>query len=81
MAKIPLSVWCVREPRSERLAAMQSQIESLVSHCSGGAPAAIEALLVDGSNVPDVVLLERWDPAYAAALDDLLAKLVSLGAS
>ena len=71
MAKIPLSVWCVREPRSERLAAMQSQLDALVSHCRGGAPAAMEALLTDGANIPDVVLLERWDPAYAAALDDL----------
>ena len=50
---------------------MQSQLDALVSHCRGGAPAAMEALLTDGANIPDVVLLERWDPAFAAALDDL----------
>ncbi len=50
---------------------MQSQLEPLVSHCRGGAPQTLEALLADGTTVPDVVLLERWDPAYAAALDDL----------
>ena len=71
MAKVPLSVWCVREPQSARLAALQSQLEPLVSHCRGGAPHALEALLTDGTTVPDVVLLERWDAAYAAALDDL----------
>ncbi len=71
MAKIPLSVWCVREPQSERLAAMQTHLETLVSQCRGGTPAAMEALLTDSANIPDVVLLERWDPAYAAALDDL----------
>jgi EAL domain-containing protein (putative c-di-GMP-specific phosphodiesterase class I) len=71
MAKIPLFVWCVREPRSERLAAMQTQLESLVNQCRGGAPHALEALLVDGTSVPDVVLLERWDSTYADALDDL----------
>jgi len=81
MAKIPLSVWCVREPRSERLAAMQTQIGSLVSQCRVGAPDALEALLLDGTTVPDVVLLERWDPAYAAALDDLPRVWLDAGAA
>ena len=31
----------------------------------------METYLTDGTTMPDVVLIERWDPAYAAALDDL----------
>ena len=60
---------------------MQSQLEPLVSHCRGGAPQTLEALLADGTTVPDVVLLERWDPAYAAALDDLPRVWLDRGAA
>lgn len=71
MAKIPLSIWCVRESQSERLEELEAQLDSLVSHCRGGSARALEALLVDGTALPDAVLLERWDSAYAVALDDL----------
>jgi EAL domain-containing protein (putative c-di-GMP-specific phosphodiesterase class I) len=81
MAKVPLSVWCVRESQSMLLTELQSQLEQFVSHCRGGAPRALETLLADGTAVPDVVLLERWDPAYAAALDDLPRVWLDRGAA
>jgi EAL domain-containing protein (putative c-di-GMP-specific phosphodiesterase class I) len=69
MAKIPLSVWCVREPHfaGDRFAVL----EPLVEHARSGSARALQAHLTDGMMLPDVALIERWDPALAAALDDL----------
>jgi EAL domain-containing protein (putative c-di-GMP-specific phosphodiesterase class I) len=71
MAKIPLSVWCVRAPQSDRLDALLVQLQPLVGPCRSGTAGAFGAQLADGTVAPDVVLLERWDPAFAATLDDL----------
>lgn len=71
MAKIPLSVWCVREPQSDRLGEVEAQLEPLVSHCRRVSARALQALLSDGTALPDGVVLERWDPAYVDAMDDL----------
>ena len=69
MVKVPLSVWCVRQPHSaaERLAL----IEPLVDHVRSGSARALQAHLADDMSLSDVALIERWDPVLATALDDL----------
>jgi len=69
MVKLPLSIWCVREPQS---AAIQlDAVEPWVEQLRFGSGHALQAHLADGALLPDVALIERWDPALAAALDDL----------
>jgi EAL domain-containing protein (putative c-di-GMP-specific phosphodiesterase class I) len=69
MAKAPLFVWCVRESHagSERFAV----VESLVQQVRRGSAEALEAHLTGAMTLPDVVLIERWDPALATMLDDM----------
>ena len=60
MVKLPLSIWCVREPQS---AAMQlDAVEPWVEQLRFGPGNALQAHLADGVLLPDVALIERWDP-------------------
>lgn len=69
MAKTPLFVWCVREAHTASEAF--GVVEPLVEHVRSGSARALEARLGDGMTLPDVVLIERWDPALATVLDDM----------
>ncbi len=70
MTRIPISVWYVRDPRSttDRLGAL---LEPLVQHCRSGSSRSLRAHLAQSTALPDVVVIERWDPALATQLDDL----------
>ena len=69
MAKIPLTVWCVREPQSS--VDPVAVLEPLVEQVRSGSGRALQTHLSDSMTLADVALIERWDPALAAALDDL----------
>ncbi len=69
MNRIPINVWCVRDSRStDRLGAL---LEPLVERCHSGSSRSLRAHLAEGLGLPDVVVIERWDPALATLLDDL----------
>jgi len=70
MSKIPLSVWCVPNPLAEtdRLGAL---LEPLVETCRTESATVLREHLAESAALPDVVLIEQWDPELAILLDDL----------
>ncbi|MCX7064265.1 MAG: hypothetical protein NT024_06780, partial [Proteobacteria bacterium] len=70
MSKIPLSVWCVPNPLAEtdRLGAL---LEPLVETCRTESATVLAEHLAESAALPDVVLIEQWDPELAILLDDL----------
>ena len=69
MSRIPLNVWCVRDTgATDQLGAL---LEPLVEHCRSGSSRSLRDQLAKSTSLPDVVVIERWDPALATLLDDL----------
>src|SRR5262245_24155205 len=69
MNRIPISVWCVREPRArDRLGAL---LEPFVERCHSGTARSLREQFAQSAGLPDVVLIERWDPELATLLEDL----------
>lgn len=70
MNKLPLYVWCVgaADATSARL---HDWLEPLVEHTRFGTASELRQRLAGNAALPDVALIEHWDPTLAAQLADL----------
>jgi EAL domain-containing protein (putative c-di-GMP-specific phosphodiesterase class I) len=69
MSKAPLFVWWVRQPQSDP--ARLASIEPRVAHVRASTAAALREHLDEGMTLPDVAVIDQWDPSLARALEDL----------